>query len=246
MKKIRADRRLIESGLVKSRQEAQRRILAGEAWLGDQRITKSGALIPEMAEIRLVGDPLPYVSRGGLKLAAALEAFNLDIKNRVALDIGASTGGFTDCLLNHGAKRVYAVDVGYGQLDWKLRQDDRVIVLERTNARYLKQETIPETIQVATVDVSFISVKKIIPAVNPLLSPGANVIILIKPQFEVGKAEVGKGGIVKDPQKHQRVIDDITAFCQNSGFTVVGCIPSPILGAKGNREFLLLVVKPWE
>ncbi|MBW1659657.1 MAG: TlyA family RNA methyltransferase [Deltaproteobacteria bacterium] len=246
MKKVRADKRLVDSGLVKTRQEAQRRIMKGDVWLGTQRITKSGTFVSETAELRLTGEALPYVSRGGLKLEAALKAFHIDVRDRVALDIGASTGGFTDCLLQRGASRVYAVDVGYGQLDWKLRNDPRVVVIERMNARYLSKNEIPEPIHVAVIDVSFISVRKIVPVIHPLLAPGAAMIILVKPQFEVGKGEVGKGGIVKDPEKHQRVIDEITAFCENQGFKPLGHIPSPILGAKGNREFLLAVMKSWD
>ena len=246
MKKVRADKLLVESGLVPSRHEAQRRIMSGDVWLGDHRITKSGTLLPETAKLTLKGDALPYVSRGGLKLEAALNAFQIDVRNLAALDIGASTGGFTDCLLQRGARRVYAVDVGYGQLDWTLRQDPRVVVIERTNARYLTDEVIPEPIGVAVIDVSFISVKKIIPAIDDFLAPGSVTIILVKPQFEVGKGEVGKGGIVRDPEKHQRVLRDITAFCKERGLAILGHIPSPIRGAKGNREFLLAVRKPWE
>ena len=236
----------MERGLVKSRPEAQRRIMGGDVWLGDRRVTKAGALLPETAELTLKGAALPFVSRGGLKLEAALEAFKIDVKDRVALDIGASTGGFTDCLLQRGARRVYAVDVGYGQLDWRLRKDPRVVVLERTNARYLSEKDIPEPVHVAVMDVSFISVRKIIPAVHPLLAQGAAMILLVKPQFEVGKGEVGKGGIVRDPGKHSRVVAEITAFCETLGLTPGGHIPSPILGAKGNREFLLMVMKPWD
>ncbi len=245
MSKIRVDKKLVESGLVKSRQEAQRRVMAGEVWMEDQRITKPSTMIPMTAEIRLSGAELPYVSRGGLKLEAALTAFSLDPKGKTALDIGASTGGFTDCLLQHGAKHVYAVDVGYGQLAWCLRQDDRVTVIERTNARYLTDAVIPGPVQVFTVDVSFISLKRILPAVFPLLSPGGWGVMLIKPQFEVGKGEVGKGGIVKDPEKHRRVIGEIRAFCRQLGLKEIGWIPSPILGAKGNREFLMAAEKPW-
>jgi len=241
MKKIRADILLAASGLVKTRQEAQRRILGGDVWLGDKRITKAGTLLPVNAELRLTGTALPYVSRGGIKLAAALTSFAIDVEGRIALDVGASTGGFTDCLLQHGASRVYAVDVGYGQLAWKLRQDPRVVVIERTNARYLTRKEIPEPIDITTIDVSFISVKKILPSILPLLAPSAIAIILVKPQFEVGKGEVGKGGIVKDPEKHRRVMDDIADFCEELGFRIQGYCPSPILGAKGNREFLLVV-----
>jgi 23S rRNA (cytidine1920-2'-O)/16S rRNA (cytidine1409-2'-O)-methyltransferase len=246
MEKIRVDRHLVESGLAKTRQEAQRRILAGDVWLNNRRLTKSGTLIPKTAELRLTGNPCPYVSRGGLKLEAALKVFHPTLEDRVGLDIGTSTGGFTDCLLQYGVKRVYAVDVGYGQLDWKLRQDPRVITLERTNARYLTKNDIPEPVHIVTMDVSFISVRKIIPVIQSLLAPGATIIILIKPQFEVGKGEVGKGGIVKDPAKHQRVIDDIIAFCESLGFEIMGWIPSPVLGAKGNREFLLGAKASWE
>ena len=246
MKKTRADKRLVEAGLVKSRQEALRRIMRGDVWLGNQRIDKAGTLVPENATLRLTGEAISYASRGGLKLEAALKDFSIGVEGRVALDVGASTGGFTDCLLQHGAARVYAVDVGYGQLDWRLRQDPRVIVIERTNARYLSNREIPEPVHIVTIDVSFISVKKIIPPLKPLLAPGAVMVILVKPQFEVGKGEVGKGGIVKDPEKHRRVLESVTAFCIQEGYTPVGQRPSPILGAKGNREFLLVVRKPWE
>ena len=237
---------MVESGLVKSRQEAQRRIMAGEVWIGGQRVTKPGTMIFSSAEIRLSGSELPFVSRGGLKLEAALSTFSLNPEGKVALDIGASTGGFTDCLLQHGASHVFAVDVGYGQLAWRLRQDTRVTVIERTNARYLSPEIIPDPVQVFTIDVSFISLKKILPAIRSLLSPGGWGVMLIKPQFEVGKGEVGKGGIVKDPEKHHRVIEEISSFCHQTGLKEIGWIPSPILGAKGNREFLMAVERSWE
>jgi 23S rRNA (cytidine1920-2'-O)/16S rRNA (cytidine1409-2'-O)-methyltransferase len=245
-KKIRADALLFESGLVKSRQEAQRRILAGEVWAGDKRIDKSGMRLDTATTLRLTGHSLPFVGRGGLKLQAALQAFQVDVTGRIAVDVGASTGGFTDCLLKQGIQKVYAVDVGYGQLDWKIRQNPRVVVLERTNARYLTRELLPDAPDIAVIDVSFISVKKILPGLVPLLKHSARLIILIKPQFEVGKNEVGKGGIVKDPQKHQHVIDDIVTFCRTLELKAEGCIPSPVLGAKGNREFLLLETRIWE
>ncbi len=245
MKKIRADKKLAESGLVKSRQEAKRKILAGEVYCGTQRIMKPGDLVPETLKLRLIGPSSPYVSRGGTKLEVALKAFSIDVRGKTALDIGASTGGFTDCLLKYGASRVFAVDVGYGQLDWKLRQDPRVVVIERTNARYLTKHKIPDPIEIVTLDVSFISVKKIIPAVQPFMTPGAWMIVLIKPQFELERGEVGKGGIVRDPDKHRRAIKTITTFCETHGFTTKGQIPSPILGAKGNREFLLAAFKSW-
>jgi len=245
MNKIRIDKKMVESGLVKSRQEAQRRVMAGEVWIENQRISKPSTMIPMTAEIRLTGSELPYVSRGGLKLEAALAAFSLDVKGKTALDIGASTGGFTDCLLQHGANHVFAVDVGYGQIAWRLRQDNRVTVIERTNARYLSPAVIPDPVQIFTIDVSFISLKRILPAVYPLLSSGGWGVMLIKPQFEVGKGEVGKGGIVKDSKKHRRVIEEISSFSRYLGLKEIGRIPSPILGAKGNREFLMAVEKPW-
>ena len=246
MKKLRADTLLFENGFVKSRQEAQRRILAGEVWVGDKRVDKAGTRLDAETELRLTGHSLPFVGRGGLKLQAALQAFHVDVTRRVAVDIGASTGGFTDCLLQGGAQRVYAVDVGYGQLDWKIRQDARVVVLERTNARYLTREILPVAPDVAVMDVSFISVKKVLPALVPLMQKTARLIILVKPQVEVGKNEIGRGGIIRDPEKHQRVIDDITAFCRTLSLKNGGCIPSPVLGAKGNREFLLLETRQWE
>jgi len=245
-KKSRADTLLFENGLVKSRQEAQRRILAGEVWSGNKRVDKAGTRFDTKTIFRLTGHSLPFVGRGGLKLQAALQAFHVDVSGLVAVDVGASTGGFTDCLLQQGAQKIYAVDVGYGQLAWKIRQDTRVVVLERTNARYLTREILPVVPDLAVIDVSFISVKKILPALVPLLKETARLIILVKPQFEVGKNEIGKGGIIKDPEKHQRVIDDITAFCRTLSLKNEGCIPSPLLGAKGNREFLLLEVRQWE
>jgi 23S rRNA (cytidine1920-2'-O)/16S rRNA (cytidine1409-2'-O)-methyltransferase len=179
------------------------------------------------------------VSRGGIKLEAALEVFCVEVNNKAALDIGASTGGFTDCLLQYGAGLIYAVDVGYGQLDWKLRQDPRVVVMERINARYLKPEDIGQLVDIVTIDVSFISLTKIVPAALELLKPDATLIALIKPQFEVEKGEVGKGGIVKDDDKHKMVVDKITLFLEKLGFKILGVIPSPLLGADGNKEFLI-------
>mgnify|MGYP000606219868 CR=1 FL=1 len=184
---------------------------------------------------------MPYVSRGGLKLEAALQHFGLDVTSATCLDVGASTGGFTDCLLQHGAKRVYAVDVGYGQLAWKLRQDPRVVVIERTNIRHMTVEVIPEPVDLVTIDVSFISLKIVVPAVTAFMGRDARILALIKPQFEVGRKQVGKGGVVRDATLHKEVIEHLSAFFQAKGLILVGVLPSPILGPKGNREFFILL-----
>ena len=202
-------------------------------------MSKVGALVPTESVVILKSPDQPYVSRGGLKLAAALGAFNIDVTGQVALDVGASTGGFTDCLLQHGAARVYCVDVGYGQLAWRLRQDPRVIVLERTNIRYLPREAIPEEVDLAVADVSFISLKLVLPQILQFLRPDGLIIALVKPQFEVGKGQVGKGGVVRDPQQQQQVVAEIQEFAQGLGLAAEGVIPSPILGPKGNQEYLL-------
>lgn len=213
--------------------------MSGAVFVNGIRVDKAGAIISEDSSIEVKDSPSQYVSRGGTKLEAALKGFRIEVNNKIALDIGASTGGFTDCLLQHGARIVYAVDVGYGQLDWKLRKDPKVVVMERINARYLKPEDINELVDIATIDVSFISLTKITPTTLGLLKPGGTLIALIKPQFEVGKGEVGKGGIVKDENKHKVVIDKITVFLGELGFQILGVIPSPILGADGNKEFLV-------
>lgn len=186
---------------------------------------------------------VPYVSRGGLKLEKAIRTFNLNVEGKVIIDVGASTGGFTDCLLKHGARRVYAVDVGYGQLDWRLRQDGRVVCLERRNIRYLKPEDIGEEADIAVIDVSFISLTKVIPVTVTLLKEQAEIVTLVKPQFEVGRGQVGKGGVVRDPELHAQVTEKIRAFAQGLGLNPLGLIESPILGSKGNREFLLYLKK---
>jgi 23S rRNA (cytidine1920-2'-O)/16S rRNA (cytidine1409-2'-O)-methyltransferase len=237
--KIRLDVLLVERGLVMARERARSLILAGQVVVNGVLVTKVGALVPREAAISLKSPDQPYVSRGGIKLAAALEAFNIEVTGQVALDIGASTGGFTDCLLQHGADRVYSVDVGYGQLAWRLRQDPRVIVLERTNFRYLAREAIPEEVDLAVVDVSFISLKLIIPKIVPFLKSGGIILALVKPQFEVGKGQVGKGGVVRDPELQLRTVDEIKNFSQSLGLAVQGVLPSPILGPKGNQEYLL-------
>ena len=233
--KLRLDELVLARGLAESRTQAQRLILAGQVWQGDQVLDKAGQLVSEDIELRVeVG--LPYVSRGGLKLAAALDAFGVDPAGWVCGDIGASTGGFTDCLLQRGAVRVYAVDVGYGQLAWSLRQDSRVISIERTNVRHLS--SLPEPVALATVDVSFIGLSLVLPNVVKLLAPRGQIIALIKPQFEVGKGQVGKGGVVRDPKLHDASIEKVLAAAVAAGLTPSGVIRSPITGPAGNVEFL--------
>ena len=242
-KRERLDKLLVERGLVTSREEGRRRILAGEVLVNDQPFAKAGSLVAVDAPIRLRGENLPYVSRGGLKLAAALKEFKTDVKDKVALDVGASTGGFTDCLLAFGARRVYAVDVGYGQLDWKLRNDSRVVVREKTNIRYLQADALPDTPQLATIDASFISLRLILPKVRELLAPCGEILALIKPQFEVGRGKVGKGGVVRREDEHARVIEEIKAAARALEFDVIGVTESPLLGPKGNREFFIYLRK---
>ena len=230
-----------QRGLAPSRAKARALILAGQIAVNGERTTRAGTPVDLQATVTRLGTSSPYVSRGGEKLAAALAAFDLDVHQRVAMDVGTSTGGFTDCLLQAGALRVYAVDVGYGQLHWRLRTDPRVIVYERTNARYIQPEDVPERIAVLTVDVSFISLRLILPVLVKLLEPQADSVVLIKPQFEVGKGQVGKSGVVHDPQQHQQVLWDILTAVQDCGFGVRAAMASPLLGPKGNREFLALL-----
>jgi len=235
----RLDILLVDRGMTTSRERAQALILAAKVLVDGRSITKAGQKVPSDSDVRLTGEDIPYVSRGGIKLQHAIATFQIDVDGLVAMDVGASTGGFTDCLLQNGALRVYAVDVGYGQLAWKLRRDSRVVVLERKNIRYLSPDLIPEPIQAATIDASFISLRLVIPAVKPFLAGGAMLVALIKPQFEAGRERVGKGGVVRDPAVHIEVCDSISEFCKAAGFCVMGITPSPILGPKGNREFLL-------
>jgi 23S rRNA (cytidine1920-2'-O)/16S rRNA (cytidine1409-2'-O)-methyltransferase len=237
-KRQRLDLLLVERQLVASREEGRRRILAGEVRVNQQPVTKAGSLIDGAAAIS-VKAAAPYVSRGGVKLAKALHEFAIEVAGKNAIDVGASTGGFTDCLLAHGAARVIAVDVGYGQLDWKLRNDARVVVLEKTNIRYLAPASLPFVPELATIDASFISLKMILPKVRSLLAPNGTVIALIKPQFEVGKGKVGKGGVVRAAEEHHRVIDEISRAALDGGFRVLAVTESPLLGPKGNKEFLL-------
>jgi 23S rRNA (cytidine1920-2'-O)/16S rRNA (cytidine1409-2'-O)-methyltransferase len=239
MPKQRLDKLLLERGLAETRTKAQAMIMAGQVLVDEQRIDKPGQLINPDSSIRIKGAQCRYVSRGGLKLEAAFAEFGVDPSGKTCIDIGASTGGFTDCLLQHGASVVWAVDVGRNQLAWRIRQDPRVSVIEGMNARYIDPDQFQTPFDLATIDVSFISLEKILPAVSGILRKGADVIALVKPQFEVGKGEVGKGGIVKDPEKHREVIERITAVAKSIGFQVAGLVDSPILGAEGNREFLL-------
>jgi len=213
--------------------------MAGRVLVDDQPVDKAGTQVDQEASIRLKGEDIPYVSRGGLKLARALEAFQVTAAGRTALDVGASTGGFTDCLLQGGARKVFAVDVGYGQLAWKLRDDQRVINLERTNIRHLTPDQLDEIPDLAVIDASFISLEKVLPPATALIKPGSDIIALIKPQFEVGKGQVGKGGVVRDPDQHAQVIEKIKQVAAQAGCQVVQLCESPILGTKGNREFLI-------
>ena len=237
--KERIDRLLLERGLVKSRQQAQALILEGAVLVNDERIDKAGTRVDKAATIRFKHPPLPYVSRAGLKLEKALDIFAPNIEGFVCLDIGASTGGFTDCLLQHGASKVFAVDVGHNQLDWKLRCDPRVVSMEGLNARYLRFEQIGIQMDLVTLDLSFISLTLVLPVLHAFLKPKSKIICLIKPQFEVGRTQVEKGGLVTDPRKHQQVIDKITSAACGEAYTVEGVIESPIPGAEGNREFLM-------
>lgn len=230
---------MVRRGFAETRHKARGLIMAGVVEVEGTAVDKPGTRFPDTAVITLKPGSPPYVSRGGLKLEAALRHFDVDVAEKTVLDVGASTGGFTDCLLQHGARRVLAVDVGYGQLAWKLRQDPRVWVLERTNARYLTPQDLPQTPQGAVIDVSFISLRLVVPPVSTLLSSRAFVIALVKPQFEAGKGQVGKGGVVRDPRLHDRILAELTGLFQTLGWRVEGHIPSPLLGPKGNREFLV-------
>lgn len=236
----RADLLLVERGLVESRAKAQALILAGLVLSDTKRVDKAGDLLPADAPLTLKGQDHPWVSRGGLKLVEGLDRFGIDPAGLVCLDIGASTGGFTDVLLARGAAKVYAVDVGHGQLAWKLRQDGRVVVLERTNARHLTAEQVPEPVGLVVCDASFIGLSTVLPAPLALARPGARLVALIKPQFEVGKGRVGKGGVVRDPELHREVCDAVSSWLSGlPGWWVLGIAPSPILGPEGNREFLI-------
>ena len=238
MSKKRLDVRMVELGLAESRQKAQAVIMSGQVFVDDKRVDKSGAAVADGAVIEVRGKTLPYVSRGGLKLEKAMQLWPIRLEGVTAMDCGASTGGFTDCMLQNGARKVYAVDVGYGQLAWKLRSDERVVCMERTNARYLTAEQIPEPLDFASVDVSFISLSLILPALRPLMAPAGELVCLIKPQFEAGKGKVGKNGVVREPEIHLEVLEHFLDHAAQSGFTVRDITFSPICGPEGNIEYL--------
>ncbi len=241
--KLRLDIAVFQQGLAESREKAKALIMAGQVYINGQKELKSGATVKPDDKIEVRGNTNPFVSRGGLKLQKAAEKFNIDLSDNICMDIGASTGGFTDCMLSHGAKKVYSIDVGYGQLAWKLRTDERVVNMERTNFRYVTHEQIPEDIDFASVDVSFISLKIILPVMRQLLKNNGQSVCLIKPQFEAGKENVGKKGVVKDPTVHIDVVNKICNFAVESGFTVLNLDFSPIKGPEGNIEYLMHIVK---
>lgn len=238
MKKVRLDQLVYELGFAESRERAKATVMSGQVFVNGQRADKPGTPVDPEAKIEVRGGALPFVSRGGYKLDKALKVFPVDPAGKVCIDCGASTGGFTDVLLQHGAGKVYAVDVGYGQLAWKLRNDERVINLERTNLRYISEEQIPELADIAVMDVSFISVKLVLPAVMRRLKPGADIVCLIKPQFEAGRGEVGKKGVVRDSAVHISVIEGVLAFAGGAGLSVMGLDYSPIKGPEGNIEYI--------
>jgi 23S rRNA (cytidine1920-2'-O)/16S rRNA (cytidine1409-2'-O)-methyltransferase len=239
MSKQRLDKLMVERGLAPSREKAQALIMAGQVVVGEHAAQKAGQQVADEVAIRIKGEQMPFVSRGGLKLAQGLEAFRIDPAERIAIDVGASTGGFTDCLLQRGVQQVYAVDVGYGQLAWKLREDPRVVVLEKTNIRHLQPEQLEPLPDLAVIDASFISLSLVLPPTLALLQRPAEVVALIKPQFEVGKGAVGKGGIVRDPKLHDEVLATMKQLAKELGVELLGICDSPITGADGNREFLM-------
>lgn len=240
--KVRADKLITERGLVPSRERARALIMAGQVVIGEHKVEKAGQLVDDSLEVRIKND-LPFVSRGGLKLEKALNEFAVDVTGLTVMDVGASTGGFTDCLLQRGAARIFAVDVGYGQLAWKLQQDERVLSLEKTNIRYLQPEILPFSPDMAVVDASFISLDKVLPNTLRLIKSFGAVVALIKPQFEVGRGEVGRGGVVRDPEKHDAVIKSVCALAESLNLEVAGVTESPVTGPKGNREFLVHLKK---
>jgi 23S rRNA (cytidine1920-2'-O)/16S rRNA (cytidine1409-2'-O)-methyltransferase len=244
MDKTRLDVALVERGLAESRASAQRLVMAGLVFSGERRLDKPGHTITDDAPIEVRGQPHPYVSRGGLKLEKALDHFGIPVAGRVALDVGASTGGFTDCLLQRGTAKVYAIDVGTNQLAWKLRSDPRVISLEKTNIRDVTRQQVPEPVDLIVCDASFIGLRTALPAALPLAAPGAHLVALIKPQFEVGKGRVGKGGIVREPELHAEVCRAISDWlAAQPGWRVLGITQSPIEGAEGNKEFLIVAMR---
>lgn len=232
---------MVEKGLAGSRQKARSLIMAGNVLVDTLRVDKPGTAIAENADITLKEEEPAFVSRGGLKLEGALKRLAFPVQDLVCMDVGASTGGFTDCLLTYGASRVYAIDVGYGQLAWKLRQDPRVIAIERTNIRHMPPDQLPEPVDLITIDTSFISLRIVVPPALRFLKPGGHILALIKPQFEVGKGKVGKGGVVKSETQQREVIKSLTAFFEQMGLNCGPVVPSPILGPKGNQEFVILL-----
>ncbi len=230
---------IVEKGLVKSRQRAKAMIMAGKVFLNDQRIDKPGTLVDPSGHLIVKTDDNPFVSRGGLKLEKALKIIPVDVSALTCIDIGASTGGFTDCLLKYGAQKVYSIDVGYGQLDWSLRKDPRVVVIERTNIRHMPYDVINQCVDLIVADTSFISLKKVIPPAEKFMRRGTRVLALIKPQFEAGKDKIAKGGVVKDTAVREAVISDIRDFFSRNGYEIDQVIPSPILGPKGNQEYII-------
>lgn len=241
--KQRLDAELVSRGIIAGREQAKAAIMAGQVYVNEQKADKAGDFVTASDKIEFRGETLKYVSRGGLKLEKAMELYGFRLDGKTCMDVGASTGGFTDCMLQNGAKKVYAVDVGYGQLAWSLRQDERVINLERTNIRYITKEQVPDVIDFVSIDVSFISLGLVIPVLVPFLSPEAMMVCLVKPQFEAGKDKVGKHGVVRDPDTHREVLERAVGFAQNAGFGVVGLEFSPIKGPQGNIEYLMVLTK---
>jgi 23S rRNA (cytidine1920-2'-O)/16S rRNA (cytidine1409-2'-O)-methyltransferase len=241
--KDRIDKIMVDTGLVKSRERARALIMEGNVLVDGSPVTKAGAMINSASLITLKSEDIPYVSRGGLKLKAAIDFFSIGLKDKTAMDVGSSTGGFTDCMLQMGAKKVYCIDVGYGQIAWPLRNDPRVILLERTNIRHLERKKIPDIIDIATIDVSFISLTKVIPKVLEFLKENGEILALVKPQFEVGKGEVGKGGIVREEKKRLAAVASVRAEIETAGLHAVGVFESPVRGQKGNIEYFLYLKK---
>lgn len=243
MSKVRIDQLLVNQGYFPSREQAQRSIMAGLVYVDEQRVDKPGTKVEANAVVRLEGQLHPYVSRGGLKLEKALKSFAVDVADKIAIDVGASTGGFTHCLLNNGARKVYAIDVGYGQLAWNLRQDERVVIMERTNIRYVNPETFTEKIEGAVIDVSFISLKLVLPVVKAIVEENSDIIALVKPQFEAGKEKVGRKGVIRNPKVHKEVLTDFIELGRQLELALKGVTHSPITGPEGNIEFLAYLHK---
>lgn len=243
MKKERIDVLLVEKGLAESREKAKRIIMSGIVYIDNEKVDKCGTKVNVDSEILVKGNPLPYVSRGGLKLEKALEKFPITVKDKVALDIGASTGGFSDCMLQNGAKKIYAIDVGYGQLDWKIRSNEKVIPMDRTNIRYVSKDDLGELAEFVSIDVSFISLQLVLPVVKELTRDNVDIVALIKPQFEAGRDKVGKKGVIKDKKVHKEVIKNIADFCEEIDLNIKGLTYSPVKGAEGNREYLAHIRK---